>query len=74
MGLYPIPWTAIQNYIDANEFSNDQAGDLFYFIRHMDEVWINHWEEKQRAKQTAIGKNPVGSTAQSRRVPARKSR
>lgn len=40
-GSGPIPWTAIKDYAAAYEIEGEQAEDLFYFIRMMDNAYLD---------------------------------
>lgn len=42
----PIPWSAIKEYGELNEFDPDQMEDLFVYIRLMDNAYID-WRHKQ---------------------------
>lgn len=40
MALGPIPWTAIQMYMDVNSYDIDDREMFFYCIRCMDNVFL----------------------------------
>jgi len=41
-----IPWTAINDYCRMVDISENQADDMYYYIRMMDEVYLKHYGEK----------------------------
>lgn len=46
--LSPIPWTSIMDYAKAFEIEGEQKDDLFYFIRFMDEKYLEHLDKKNK--------------------------
>ena len=46
MGIGPIWWTTVQEYIVANGLSEDQAFDMHYHIRTMDTAYMKHIVKK----------------------------
>ena len=51
MGLGMIPWTSVQQYADLSGFDEDQAADLHYYIRCMDNAFLKWQEEKRGANK-----------------------
>lgn len=49
-GPTSIPFTSIVNYARAFDFDDEQAEDLVYYIRKMDEVNLKRVAEKQKTK------------------------
>lgn len=49
-GISPIPFTAIMDYAQAYEFSEDQTEDLVYYTKVLDKVYI---EQKQRESKSS---------------------
>lgn len=50
MGIGRIPWTAIKDYGDCWGLSEEQMEDLFYFVRAMDNVYLEHYSKKKGAE------------------------
>jgi len=48
MGVGPIPWTAIVQYIEYHEFTKEQADELVYYAYQMDNVYIEYFNAKQQ--------------------------
>ena len=40
MGLGPIPWTVVQQYIRVEQLDDDEADTLEYCIRYLDDVYL----------------------------------
>lgn len=51
MGITVIPWSAIDNYARAYDFSDEQREDLIYFLRAMDNA-----HTKKLAEKSKVGK------------------
>lgn len=47
----PIPWTAIMDYAQAYDFSEEQLDDLLYTIKQMDKAYLNHKAEEAKRNQ-----------------------
>lgn len=45
-----IPWSAIKDYAVAFDFDEEQAEDLFYFIRKMDNAYLEFYKPKEEKK------------------------
>jgi hypothetical protein len=59
MGVGPIPWTAIQKYIEVSEFDDEEAYEFHEIIRHMDYIWLKLNRERQdREAQAAKSGGP----------------
>jgi hypothetical protein len=63
-GLFPIPWTAVKDYAEANDLDQDQTEDLVYFVRRMDTEFLR-WYEKKHGNKSKRG--PIQAQAGSRR-------
>ena len=50
MGIGRIPWTAIKDYGECFELSAEQMDDLFYFVRAMDNAYLEHYSKKKGAE------------------------
>ncbi len=48
MGEGPIPWTSINDYCSRLDLSVDQSDDMFYYIRIMDGVYLDHKAKKDK--------------------------
>jgi hypothetical protein len=48
-GALPIPWTAATLWAKTHKLDDEQAFDLWYFIRKMDSVYLSD-EQDQRKK------------------------
>lgn len=46
-GLGPIPWVSIKDYGETFEFDEDQTESLFYFVRMMDNAFLDHHRTKE---------------------------
>lgn len=46
--IRPIPWMVIKDYARTYDFEEDQANDLFYFVRGMDKAYIKHCQKKTK--------------------------
>lgn len=46
-GAGPIPWLAVREYALTFEFDEEQMNDLFYLVRRMDNVYLEHHKKKQ---------------------------
>jgi len=46
----PIPWTSVQDYAIINEFTEEEATDLQYFIRKMDHAFLKRMDKKNAEK------------------------
>lgn len=46
MGAGPIPWTAVQRYAEVDQLGTEETRMLHGVIRHMDDVWLKHYNEK----------------------------
>jgi len=46
----PISWMTIAEYADRKELRGAQREDLFYFIAHLDAVYLDHKTKKLEAK------------------------
>ncbi len=49
-----IPWSSIARYAEFNEFTKEQAENLFFFVRKLDEQVLKEIEEKQEAERKRI--------------------
>lgn len=47
MGLGPIPWTAINQYARAYDYSDEQEDDLQFYITRMDHAYLE-WVNKKK--------------------------
>jgi hypothetical protein len=47
----PIPWSAMRDYALAFEFSEEQAEDLFHYVRVMDIEYMKHHAPKKGGKK-----------------------
>ncbi|MCP4897720.1 MAG: hypothetical protein GY906_12170 [bacterium] len=47
-GAGPIPWSVILDYSRKYEFDEEQEEDLFYFIRVMDNEFLEHHSKKEK--------------------------
>lgn len=47
-----IPWSSVEFYGSSKNFDLEELIDLHYFIREMDEVYLEYIREKRKAKQT----------------------
>lgn len=54
-GVPPIPWTAIATYAQINMLDHEQFSDLVYFVRQLDDEFMD-WHERQESSQAPIGK------------------
>lgn len=57
----PIPWSSIAEYAKVYEFDTEQTDDLFFFVRKMDEVFINHHSKKDKQPKTPVVKEKHGA-------------
>jgi hypothetical protein len=46
----PISWLTINQYADLQGFEGEQRQDLFYFVQHMDVVYLQYKTDKLKAK------------------------
>lgn len=46
LGAGSIPWSAIRDYALTFEFDEEQEDDLFYFIRAMDNAFLQFYNKK----------------------------
>lgn len=54
--VLPIPWSAIANYGKVYNFGKDQFEDLIYFVRRLDEAYLDRMRKKkdsENAKNTS---------------------
>lgn len=56
----PIPWTATHEWANAHNLSGEQREDLFYFIPHMDEVYLKFKAKKLAGSTPAAPKGKKG--------------
>jgi hypothetical protein len=47
-GAGPIPWLAMREYALTFGFDEEQMDDLFYFVRVMDNEYLNHYAKKEK--------------------------
>lgn len=47
MGLGPIPWTAINQYAKAYDYTEEQEDDLQFYISRMDNAYLEAVSKKQ---------------------------
>lgn len=59
MTLAPIPWLAIREYAKASSFDEEQTDDLHYFIRVMDNAYMDD-REKVWHRQSASASSRKG--------------
>lgn len=52
----PIPWTAVDAYCNRYGLRGDRADDMLYYIRAMDDAWLEHNRKKQEAERKRSGK------------------
>lgn len=52
--VLPIPWSSIANYGKVYGFDKDQFEDLVYFVRRLDEAYLDRMRKK---KDSENGKN-----------------
>lgn len=50
MGPGPIPWTAIREYCLEFRLDEDQAEDMFFIIRQLDNSYLLHNEKKSKSE------------------------
>ena len=46
-GLGPIPWDAIDHYCNTLELAGDQREDLFYYVRALDDTYLEFESSKK---------------------------
>lgn len=56
-GITMIPWSRIKEYAEFNNFSDEQADDLFYLIRQMDVAHTNNLRKQHASKSERLSKN-----------------
>lgn len=64
MSVGPIPWTAIQKYVEAQDLRAEESYMLHGVIRHMDGVWMeyqHHKAEMGRSRPDAKANRAVGT-------------
>lgn len=49
-GIGPIPWSAILEYARFFEFSEEQEEDLLYYVRMMDNAYLDYKRSKEEGK------------------------
>ena len=42
----PIPWTVLQDYCLAMEIEDEQKEDLFFYVRALDNAYLEHQAKK----------------------------
>lgn len=62
-GIGPISWQAINDYCLTYEIEDEQREDMFYHVVHMDAVYREHVEKKQKLD---AGKRTEGATQKTR--------
>ena len=50
MGLYKIPWTAIDQWCLRNGMAGESREELEYYVREMDSAWLDYHYNKQKAQ------------------------
>lgn len=50
MGPGPIPWTAINQYARAYDYSEEQEEDLQFYVSRMDQAYLEAVAKKQPGK------------------------
>lgn len=53
MSLGPIPWTAINDYVNRYGFALDIAESFIEIIWEMDRIYMEDFDNKQKTKQEA---------------------
>lgn len=49
MGIGAIPWTAIREYAQQENFVGEDYEEFMYMIREMDNAWLEYQNEKAKA-------------------------
>lgn len=59
-GTGPIPWTCVNRYAREIELGADDRDDLHFYVRAMDEAWLEWYREKRKQEEAAgaRGKTP----------------
>lgn len=50
MALCPIPWLCMRDYARTFEFDEDQEERLYYFIRQMDDAFLQYHDKKAKSE------------------------
>ena len=48
MGVGRIPWTAVQQYSEVNQFNEEETWMLHAVVHHLDSKFIEHHEQKAK--------------------------
>lgn len=47
----PIPWTAVDAYARRHRLNDEQADDLLYYVRAVDDAWSENQRKKQESEK-----------------------
>lgn len=66
-GPGPIPWTAIDTYAQRMGIADDEVlyGDLVFYMRKMDEVYLSYAAEQSAVSSKSSGKSKSGRPGKS---------
>ncbi len=67
-GMGQIPWTAINDYAVAWEFSIEQTEDLLHHAKALDQAYMEHYRKKHDSDKGKVGRSAPQGPVQKQKI------